>query len=240
MSEKISQLKLFNTTRDFCFPDEGNAATHIHNILTGNVYKPVQLKDFSPTRIIDIGANVGASAIYFHSQYPNAQVTCFEPSTKNFRYLTQNLQDINHITLNPFGLSDTTKITTLFQGKTQCLQYSIFKNTEVSESGEQIQLKAAFDEVKEIIQNQTVIKIDTEGCEFPILNSIKTLFNQLQVIYLEFHSEKDRIRIDNLLKQTHGLWNASVKHPHRGDVCYLHRSLWENNPDITMWEISGS
>ena len=240
MSEKISQLKLFNTTRDFCFPDEGNAATHIHDILTGNVYKPVQLKDFSPTRIIDIGANVGASAIYFHSQYPNAQVTCFEPSTKNFRYLTQNLQDINHITLNPFGLSDTTKITTLFEGKTQCLQYSIFKNTEVSESGEQIQLKAAFDEVKEIIENQTVIKIDTEGCEFPILNSIKTLFNQLQVIYLEFHSEKDRIGIDNLLNQTHGLWNASVKHPHRGDVCYLHRSLWENNPDITMWEISGS
>ena len=240
MSEKISQLKLFNTTRDFCFPDEGNAATHIHDILTGNVYKPVQLKDFTPTRIIDIGANVGASAIYFHSQYPNAQVTCFEPSTKNFRYLTQNLQDINHITLNPFGLSDTTKITTLFQGKTQCLQYSIFKNIEVSESGEQIQLKAAFDEVKEIIENQTVIKIDTEGCEFPILNSINTLFNQLQVIYLEFHSEKDRIRIDDLLNQTHGLWNASVKHPHRGDVCYLHRSLWENNPDITMWEISGS
>ena len=240
MPEKILPLKLFSTTRDFCFPDEGNAATHIHDVLAGNVYKPVQLKDFSPTRIIDIGANVGASAIYFHSQYPNAQVTCFEPSTKNFRYLKQNLQDINHITLNPFGLSDTTKITTLFEGKTQCLQYSIFKNTEVSESGEQIQLKAAFDEVKEIIENQTVIKIDTEGCEFPILNSIKTLFNQLQVIYLEFHSEKDRIRIDNLLNQTHGLWNASVKHPHRGDVCYLHRSLWENNPDITMWEISES
>ena len=50
----------------------------------------------------------------------------------------------------------------------------------------------------------------------------------------------DSKRIDNLLNQTHGLWNASVKHPHRGDVCYLHRSLWENNPDITMWEISGS
>ncbi len=240
MSEKILPLKLFSTTRDFCFPDEGNAATHIHDVLTGNVYKPVQLKNFSPTHIIDIGANVGASAIYFHSQYPNAQVTCFEPSTKNFRYLKQNLQDINHITLNPFGLSDTTKITTLFEGKTQCLQYSIFKNIEVSESGEQIQLKAAFDEVKEIIENQTVIKIDTEGCEFQILNSIKTFFNQLQVIYLEFHSETDRIRIDNLLNQTHGLWNASVKHPHRGDVCYLHRSLWENNPDITMWEISGS
>ena len=128
----------------------------------------------------------------------------------------------------------------MFQGKHSAYNIQFSKNTEVSESGEQIQLKAAFDEVKEIIENQTVIKIDTEGCEFPILNSIKTLFNQLQVIYLEFHSEKDRIGIDNLLNQTHGLWNASVKHPHRGDVCYLHRSLWENNPDITMWEISGS
>ena len=68
MSEKILQLKLFNKPQDFYFPNEGNAAAHIQNILAGNVYKPIQLKDFSPTRIIDIGANVGASAIYFHSQ----------------------------------------------------------------------------------------------------------------------------------------------------------------------------
>ena len=240
MSEKILQLKLFNKPQDFCFPNEGNAAAHIQNILSGNVYKPLQLKDFSPTRIIDIGANVGASAIYFHSQYPNAQLTCFEPSTHNFHYLTKNLKDINHTTLHPFGLSNTTKSVTLFQGKSQCLQNSIFASAEVSESGEQIQLEDAFDELKKIIEDQTVIKIDTEGCELEILDSIKTFFNQLQVIYLEFHSEKDRIRIDNLLNQTHGLWNASVKHPHRGDVCYLNRSLWENNPEITQWEISGS
>jgi len=240
MSEKILQLKLFNKPQDFCFPNKGNAATHIQNILSGNVYKPLQLKDFSPTRIIDIGANVGASAIYFHSQYPNAQLTCFEPSRNNFHYLTKNLKDINHTTLHPFGLSNTTKSVTLFQGKSQCLQNSIFASAEVSESGEQIQLEDAFDELKKIIEDQTVIKIDTEGCELEILDSIKTFFNKLQVIYLEFHSEKDRIRIDNLLNQTHGLWNASVKHPHRGDVCYVNRSLWENNPEITQWEISGS
>ena len=54
-------------------------------------------------------------------------------------------------------------------------------------------------DLKRIILNvyfhQTIIKIDTEGCELEILDSIKTFFNQLQVIYLEFHSEKDRIRI---------------------------------------------
>ena len=240
MSEKKLQLKLFNKTQEFCFPNEGNAAAHIQNILAGNVYKPIQLKGFSPTRIIDIGANVGASAIYFHSQYPNARLTCFEPSVKNFHYLTQNLKDIHHITLNFFGLSDTTKSVTLYQGKSQCLQNSIFASAEVSASGEQIQLKDAFDEVKDIIEDQTVIKIDTEGCELAILNSIKPFFNQLQVIYLEFHSEKDRIRIDNLLNQTHGLWNANVKSPHRGDVCYLKRSLWEGNPEISQWEICGS
>ena len=44
--DKKLRLKLLNKERDFCFPDEGNTAAHIHNILTGKIYPVVQLKNF--------------------------------------------------------------------------------------------------------------------------------------------------------------------------------------------------
>lgn len=66
----------------------------------------------------------------------------------------------------------------------------------------------------------------------PILERLTFAFDQLKIIYLEFHSEKVRIAIDGLLEQTRGLWHAAVKKPQRGDLCYVHRSLWEKIPGI--------
>ena len=236
--DKKLRLKLLNKERDFCFPDEGNTAAHIHNILTGKIYPVVQLKNFSPTQIIDVGANVGAAAIYFHDKYPSAQITCFEPCSKSVKYLSENLSNIEHTTIKPYGLLDKSQNATLLAGKSQCLQHSIFTSVEVSESGEKIQIEDAFAEIESIANDQTLLKVDTEGCEFQILSSVKQLFNQLQVIYLEFHSEKDRTKIDELLNHTHGLCRANVSTPHRGDLCYIHRSLWENDSEISQWEIS--
>jgi hypothetical protein len=78
----------------------------------------------------------------------------------------------------------------LYQGKSQCLQNSIFASAEVSASGEQIQLKDAFDEVKDIIEDQTVIKIDTEGCELAILNSKKLFLISYRSSTLNFIRKK--------------------------------------------------
>jgi FkbM family methyltransferase len=231
------QLQVNGAGHVFNFPAQGNAAAHLQSIFGGKVYQPVGLKNLKPTRIIDIGANVGASAIFFHSRYPDAKIDCFEPSSTNFQYLTGNLADFPSVSLHPFGLYSASEDVTLLAGNSQCLQHSIFPSAEVSANGEQIHLKDAFVELDGIIEEQTLLKIDTEGCELPILTRLKTAFDQLKVIYLEFHSETDRIRIDELLRPTHGLWNATVKFPHRGDVCYVHRSLWENDPAISQWEI---
>lgn len=226
------KLQLNGSLLAFKFPHQGNTAIHLQSILKGEVYPSLRHLGFQPTRIIDIGANLGASAVFFHSQYPEAAIDCFEPSSENFKLLSENLSSLPKVSLHHFGLFKEAKEATLYNGQNQGLQHSIFPSAEVSSQGESIQLKDVRQVLADSIEANTLIKIDTEGCELPILERLAFALDQLKIIYLEFHSEKDRIAIDGLLEQTHGLWHAAVKNPHRGDLCYVHRSLWENSPHI--------
>ena len=45
--------------------------------------------------IIDAGANIGASAVWFAIEYPKAQIVAFEPEAGNFRVLSRNAEGLN-------------------------------------------------------------------------------------------------------------------------------------------------
>ncbi len=240
--EGRASIEIEGGNRTLRFPATGNAATHIKNILAGSVYRlpmfgetPMQI---TPTTIIDVGANIGASATLFLSRYPKAKVVCFEPHTGNFQYLKRNLADLPNLELLPVGLFDKDVEETLFDGATQCLQPSIFQSAEVKMTGEPIKLKDALKELEHRIDSNTLLKIDTEGCECFILKRIEPLLKDIKLIYVEFHSEASRMEIEQLLIKTHGLWNCNISYAHRGELCYLHRDVWAKVPDICKWIIT--
>ncbi|HEX4145136.1 MAG TPA: FkbM family methyltransferase [Pirellulales bacterium] len=45
-----------------------------------------------PTTILDLGSNIGLTAIYFGRKYPRASLACVEPVPANFACLQQNLR----------------------------------------------------------------------------------------------------------------------------------------------------
>lgn len=45
--------------------------------------------------IFDLGANMGASAVWFSIQYPNAHTVCVEPDKENFELLSTNTDGLN-------------------------------------------------------------------------------------------------------------------------------------------------
>jgi hypothetical protein len=75
------------------------------------------------------------------------------------------------------------------------------------------------------IAEADIFKIDTEGCEVPILNSLKDFLPQIKVIFIEYHSEDDRRWIDSMLAATHYLFSGKALGPHRGEFCFLRRDL---------------
>jgi FkbM family methyltransferase len=210
---------------------------HIHSILSGQSY-PLFASDFTPKQIIDIGANIGATALFFASHYPNAQVYCYEPSASNFHFLEINTSDIENIVRINSGLSDRNERKKLYMGRSQCLQHSVYRSIEVTEEFEYIDLKSASEEISKYFIVPCIIKIDTEGCEVPILRDIKDFLHHISVIYLEYHSENDRLVIDQLLKADFKLLRADIHIVHRGNLMYVSNTLLAKYPQLNILEVN--
>jgi len=57
--------------------------------------------NFNPKIIIDAGANIGLSAIFYANKYPASKIICIEPEQSNYNLLKKNTRNYdNIITLN--------------------------------------------------------------------------------------------------------------------------------------------
>ena len=57
-----------------------------------------------PRLIVDAGANIGISAVYFAALYPDATVVCLEPETANIQQFRRNTAAYSNIRLVPGAL----------------------------------------------------------------------------------------------------------------------------------------
>jgi FkbM family methyltransferase len=219
------------------FPDTGNAERHIAAILGGRDYPKLRLSEYSPSTIIDVGANVGATALYFNAIYPDAMIHAYEPARENFEFLRANLQATVNVRVYPIGLSDAQQASKLYHGNFQCLQHSLFPSVEVTDDFEEVHLERASIALQPILTLHTLLKIDTEGCELKILQELQTYFDKIDLIYFEFHSERDRVEIEHLLSDDFALWYGKVISLHRGTLGYVSKSLIAEHPELNRWEI---
>src|SRR5437764_12958951 len=60
-----------------------------------------------PKIILDIGSNIGASIIYFHRQFPDANIFGFEPHPDTFRILEENFAPLSCVRVFNYGLRAT-------------------------------------------------------------------------------------------------------------------------------------
>ena len=212
-----------------CF--NNNLSKYICNqILSGKTYKKIDfIRDVKT--ILDVGANVGASAVYFSKIYPDAQIYAFEPAKAPYNLLEKNIELCSNIKKYNFGLYSEDKNVPLYQSRVDSVTGSVGRSVDNSDITEKIELK----DIKKFLNENNIdqidiLKIDTEGCELPIFKAIlDTHLLNIKVIYVEYHSESDRIAIDEMLSKTHVLGWGSILFPHRGEFCYVIKS---DNEDI--------
>jgi hypothetical protein len=118
------------------------------------------------------------------------------------------------------------------------MQNSTHSSVEVDGSDfEVIQLKAANELLSSRIADGSLIKIDTEGCEVEILESLSLHYEKLSLIYLEYHSESARRKIDQMLANTHSLLFSQALQLHRGNVTYIANNAITVDPSNPSLEI---
>ncbi|HEY2891028.1 MAG TPA: FkbM family methyltransferase [Dongiaceae bacterium] len=208
------------------------------DIFAGETYRPSpHLRDVR--LIVDIGANIGAASVFLHTRYPAARIVAIEPSPAAFALLCRNAAAFPQIEPRQTALYDKKASLHLHTGRVDSVTNSFGVSVLTKEKGgETLELEdAAGFFLRERLQNADIVKLDTEGCEWPILTSLRPWLGQFRAIYLEYHSETDRRRIDRLLEPTHLLESGVAHDPHRGEFCYIARSTLPANSAHARMEI---
>ncbi len=120
--------------------------------------------EFTPTAIIDAGGNIGLTAIFFASQFPDAKIVTLEPDKNNFDLLLGNVAPYkNIIALNKGIWTSNAFLNVIDTGNGQ----NSFIVEEILVPNEQSVEAVA---IHEIMQQQgwsgiDLLKIDIEGTE---------------------------------------------------------------------------
>jgi FkbM family methyltransferase len=193
-------------------------------VVTGKSY-PLQPSFGEVQTILDVGANVGAASLYFALNYPHARVLAFEPEPQSYALLARNTQGLPRVEAYNFGLADEDRRALLYLGRQDSVTNSVCSSPENTGASVEVELREARTVLAEQgVEAVDILKLDTEGCEVPILRSLVGLLPRLGVVFVEYHDEEDRREIDRMLGGTHVLFQGRVLAPHRGEFCYLARS----------------
>ena len=169
--------------------------------------------------IIDAGANIGLSLIYFKQLYPDAQIVAFEPDQQVFDVLAYNVKT--------FNFNKTTLINKALWDEEAVLKFA-------SEGADAGRIATDIDEGQVVSLSTTrlreyldhphqvdLLKIDIEGAEMKVLEDCKDLLKNVENLFVEYHSfssqSQDLHRLLEIMNQAgfrYNIQHVGVFSPH--------------------------
>lgn len=134
--------------------------------------------------IIDCGANIGASSIYFRKIFKEAFIVSIEPEISNFFSLKKNFSDIDSELINK-AIS--------YDGKNYSLKYSKdprgfqINNGNILNEVQTITVINILDKYNNKLFSPFIIKIDIEGFEDNLFTDNYSWINNFKIIIIEIH-----------------------------------------------------
>lgn len=184
---KIPRYKLETTTLvngRFRFVDSASFLFMYDEIFKKNIYSFNSA--VTEPYIIDCGANIGLSIIYFKSLFPKASILAFEPDPKVYQVLRNNTSDLTDVKVIKKALwhEETTMefFTEGADGGSLSLIPNKIETIEISTE----RLSAYVD------RQVDFLKIDIEGAELNVLAECENKLHFVKNIFIEYHSFVDK------------------------------------------------
>lgn len=172
----------------------------VNEVLIDNSYG-FELSD-AECVVIDIGMNVAIASLYFAKMSNVNKVYGFEAFPDTYEQAAANIalnpEGIkNKIVAQNFALSDENGKKTVAVSAEETGWRNIFSKDENKRQVE-IECRDAGEIVKDIIDKhgeKIVLKIDTEGAEFPIFTALDRAgcFEKIDMIMMEYHGDSEKI-----------------------------------------------
>lgn len=184
---EIGYTTIFGLDTKIKFVDSASFQFIYNEIFNNNIYNFIS-KSKNPF-IIDAGANIGLSVIYFKKLYPNSEIIAFEPDENVFTTLEYNINSlqINNVTLVKKALwNEVTELRFYSEGA---------DGGRLANEGENNQIiKINTTLLSDYINNRIVdlLKIDIEGAELFVLQEARRYLKNVNNIFVEYHSFKNK------------------------------------------------
>lgn len=165
--------------------------------------------------VIDVGANVGQFGFALKSFFPHIAVYSFEPNPEPYAMLADNATRFSGWATFPFGLAQTAGTREFFFVKGKSAQGSVFAENatmnliDASRQAIDVRLEHLTDAALEaygIPAEIDLVKVDVEGAEFDVLESLDRI--RWRYLYLELSLGRAGTRslesVLSLLERQHG------------------------------------
>lgn len=179
-----------------------------YSIFERQDYKPVC--DLFPDKnvqlnIIDLGAYVGYSAMYFQQQFENAKIDCFEGDKESFEFLSKNIRQTRN-NIVAFNVPVWSRDAWLIQKRDfrDGKEWSYYWEESVCGNVKPVTIEDVCSG-----RNIDILKMDIEGGEFEVFKE-DCFLDMCKVVAVEIHPEKgDPNMIFDAFKK-HGMeyWQA--------------------------------
>jgi len=166
-----------------------------NEIFNNEIYKFTS-KNTKPI-IIDCGANIGLSTIYFKKLYPRSNIISFEPDKYIFEILKKNIYSSKYdeVTLINKGLSDKDTEAIFFSEGADGGRIAL-------KSDKNSLIKIILTKLSPFLQKHIdFLKIDIEGSEVEVIEECKDCLKNVDNIFIEYHSIISKPQqLDRILK----------------------------------------
>jgi FkbM family methyltransferase len=147
-----------------------------------------------PKTIVDAGANVGFSAVYFANRFPDAKIVAIEPERSNFEILKQNVAPFGNVTCLRRALVGTPRTVPIVDAGDGFWAFRAAAPDDTAPRSvvDEVEGITVLDVMRQFGWDRIdLLKVDIEGSEVEVFDTARTWIDDVEIVDVELH---DRFR----------------------------------------------
>jgi FkbM family methyltransferase len=145
-------------------------------------------------RILDCGAHIGMSVLFFKLYYPNAKLTAFEPDQDNFRLASKNIDTWQFKDVELLSKAIWTTNGQIQFRQTHDMGSNIVQPGETSATtADTITMDCV--RLNDLLEKEEIdfLKLDIEGAEFEVIKDCQGSLRRAKNLFIEYHGNYDEM-----------------------------------------------
>jgi FkbM family methyltransferase len=171
--------------------------------------------DLSPSCIIDCGAHIGCTSLFFALRYPRSRIVSIEPDTQNFEMLSKNVHGFTNVVPVNAAVWDRATSVAIANPGTNPTGLHVKESTDTTTGLRGLTIPAVMEMAG--VDHIDILKLDIEGAELRLFSSpdVHTWLSRVSILILELH---DRLYPGCARALYRALDRYDYKQEGRGDV----------------------